>query len=114
MLVVVAVRPRLGAVSGSGLGPVRPGALRAVLLSGLGGDERRGLLFRHLPLLLQPGAAQRGHHLLLLRHHHEAVLHLQEVGQQQPRPQHHQTPPEAADRKGFVITRCSSGWTVVT
>lgn len=97
--VVLAVRPHMGPVSYPGLGAVRPGALRAVLLSGLGGDETRRPLFRHFPLFLQPGPAQRGHHLLLLWHRHEALLHLQKVGEQQPRPQYHQTPPAAVDRK---------------
>lgn len=97
----LAVRSGLGSVPNSGLGPVRAGALRPVLFARLGTNEARGLLVCRLSVLREPARAECHHHFLLLRHRHEALLHLQEVDQQQPRPQHHQTPPEASDSKSL-------------
>lgn len=85
----LALRSGVVSVPCAGLGPLRPGALRPVLLTRLGADETRGLLFRHLRVLLQPRPPLCRHHLLLLRHRFQALHHLQEVNEQLPGPQCH-------------------------
>lgn len=103
VLVDLALRPDLGHVSHSGLGTVRPGALRPVLLSCLGSNEIWRLLVRHCHVLLQPFIALCHHHLLLLWHCHQTLFHLQKGDeQQQPSPQHCQAPSQAVNSKWFL------------
>ena len=96
------LRSALVSVSPPGLGEVRPRALRPLLLSRLGPNENRGLLFRHLHVLLQPHHPNSRHHRQLLRHRHQPLLHPQKVAEeQQPSAQHRQAPSKALDSKRF-------------
>lgn len=100
----MAVRSDLGPVPHCGLGSVWARALRPLLLTCLGTDETRGLLFRHLHVLLQPGRAFSRHLLLLLWHRLQALFHLQKTRKQQQSPQHHQAPPETVNSKCCIFT----------
>lgn len=103
MRVHLAVRAGLGRVPLLGLGPLRPGALRPVLLARLGADETRGLLLRGLHVLPQPRPALRHHRGLLLRHRLQALLHLQEVKQQQQPPAQRRPAPSQAVGGGSLV-----------
>lgn len=98
MHVDLALRSDLGSVPHSGLGAVRPGALRPVLLSCLGTNEERGFHFRHRHVFLEPCHAFYHHHLLLLWHRHQPLFNLQKDDEQQ-QPQHSQAPPQAVNSK---------------
>lgn len=72
----LALQPDVGHVPHSGLGTLWPRAFRHILLSGLGPNERRGILFRRHHFLPQPRRACGHHHLLLLWHRHQTLFHL--------------------------------------
>ena len=101
--VVLAVGPGLVSVPCPGLGSIRPGALRVVLLHCLGRDETRGLLLHHLHVHRQPRHSFPHHRFLLLWHRHQALLHLQEVQRDQPGPKHCQAALEAVDSKWLFM-----------